>query len=125
MNYRIVWLALAGTCGTLARYWMSGAVYDLLGRNFPWGTAAVNILGCLLFGAVWVLAEERFILSSETRVVVLIGFMGAFTTFSSLIFESNQLMRDSQWLYAMLNMVGESILGFAGLWLGMALGRLI
>lgn len=123
--YKLALLALAGSLGTLARYGLSGAVYALLGRDFPWGTSAVNVLGCLLFGMVWTLADERMLISGEARTIILVGFMGAFTTFSSLIFETDQLLRASQWLYAALNLCGETVIGFAALWLGMVLARLL
>ncbi|OGR36894.1 MAG: chromosome condensation protein CrcB [Desulfovibrionales bacterium GWA2_65_9] len=123
--HKILLLALAGACGTLARYWLSGAVHGLLGRGFPWGTAAVNLTGCLLFGLVWVLADERQLIRAEFRVVILVGFMGAFTTFSSLIFETGELLRGTQWAYAALNLIGQNVLGFAAFYLGAALGRVI
>jgi len=118
-------LAAAGCCGTLARYWISGAVYDLLGRDFPWGTAAVNLLGCMLFGLVWVLADERQLLRPEFRMAILVGFMGAFTTFSSLIFETGELARGAQWAAAALNLVGQNVLGFVAFAAGAALGRIV
>ncbi|EGJ51876.1 fluoride efflux transporter FluC [Desulfocurvibacter africanus] len=122
---KVLLIGLAGMCGTLARYWLSGAVYAILGRGFPWGTAAVNALGCLLFGFVFVLAEERLLLRGDARIMVLVGFMGAFTTFSTLVFETNQLLRDAQWAFAALNLMGQTVLGFLALWAGMALARII
>lgn len=122
---KILSLCLAGALGTLARYWLSGAVYGLLGRDFPWGTSAVNILGCFLFGLIWVLSEERGILSPQYRIIVLVGFMGAFTTFSTFIFESAELARTSEWLRLGLNMLGQNIVGFAACALGMGVGRIV
>ena len=118
-------IALAGAAGTLCRYWLSGAVYDALGRDFPWGTWAVNILGSFLFGLVWVLSEERGLLSPQARILILTGFMGAFTTFSTFIFESGELLRDAQWLRLALNIGGQNAVGFAGLILGSGLGRIL
>jgi len=123
--HKLLLLALAGACGTLARYGLSGAVHGVMGRDFPWGTAAVNLLGCLLFGLVFVLADERQLFRSELRLVLLVGFMGAFTTFSSLIFETGELLRGAQWAYAALNLLGQNILGFAAFYAGASLGRLI
>jgi len=122
---KILSLCLAGALGTLARYWLSGAVYGLLGRDFPWGTSAVNILGCFLFGLIWVLSEERGILPPQYRIIVLVGFMGAFTTFSTFIFESAELARTSEWLRLGLNMLGQNIVGFAACALGMGVGRIV
>lgn len=123
--HKLLLLALAGACGTLCRYWLSDAMYAVLGRDFPWGTWAVNILGCFLFGLVWILAEERGLLSGQTRVIVLVGFMGAFTTFSTYIFESGELLRDAQWLRLALNIGGQNMTGFAALLLGTSLGRIL
>ena len=123
--HKLLLIALAGACGTLSRYWLSGAMYAALGRDFPWGTWAVNILGCFLFGLVWILAEERGLLSGQTRVIVLVGFMGAFTTFSTFIFESGELLRDAQWLRLVLNIGGQNVAGFAALFLGTSLGRIL
>ncbi|SNS19112.1 CrcB protein [Humidesulfovibrio mexicanus] len=122
---KILLLAVAGTLGTLARYWLSGAVYGVMGRDFPWGTAAVNLLGCLLFGLAWVMADERQVIGGEARVVILVGFMGAFTTFSSLVFETSELMRSAQWARAALNLVGQNILGFVAFAIGAVIGRVI
>jgi CrcB protein len=123
--HKILMLAVAGMCGTLARYWLSGAVYGIMGREFPWGTAAVNLLGCLLFGLIWVMADERQLLGAEARLVILVGFMGAFTTFSSLIFETGELMRGAEWTYAALNLVGQNILGFVAFAIGATIGRAV
>jgi fluoride exporter len=122
---KVLFLALAGGCGTLARYWLSGLVYDVMGREFPWGTAAVNLFGCLLFGIVFVLADERLIIRADVRLVVLMGFMGAFTTFSTLIFETNQLLHGAQWLYAGANIFGQNILGFTAFATGVVIGRMV
>lgn len=122
---KILLIALAGAVGTMCRYWLSGLAYDLLGRDFPWGTWAVNILGCFLFGLVWILAEERGILSAQARILILTGFMGAFTTFSTFIFESGAILNDGQWLKLALNVGGQNIVGFAALYLGTGLGRII
>lgn len=122
---KVLLIALAGAAGTLARWWLSGAVYAVIGRGFPWGTAVVNILGCLLFGFVWVLAEDRLLIRGETRFIILTGFMGAFTTFSTYMFESGEMLRTGQWLAAAGNLLGQMANGLAALALGMALGRLL
>lgn len=122
---KILLLALAGTVGTLSRYWISGAVYGFMGRDFPWGTWAVNILGCFLFGMVWVLSDERGFIPAQGRVVILVGFMGAFTTFSSMIFESAELVRGAEWIKMWLNLAGQNTLGFVAFYLGVACGRIL
>ena len=118
---RLLWIALAGSLGTVARYGLSGLVHRWAGSGFPWGTLAVNAVGCLLFALVWSLAEERGVISSQARTIVLVGFMGAFTTFSTYVFESGQFVRDGQWSVAMANVLAQNCVGiaalFAGIWL--------
>jgi fluoride exporter len=120
---KLGWLALAGIFGTWARYGLTYLVPRLLGAGFPWGTLAVNALGCFLFGVVWMLWEDRLRISVETRTIVLVGFMGAFTTFSSFAFETAEQIRDSQWLLAGANIIGQNVLGLVCMFLGFAVGR--
>lgn len=122
---KLILLAAAGAAGTLARYFLGGLVQRLYGGAFPWGTFAVNMTGTFLFGLVWSLAEDRLVISGQARAVILVGFMGAFTTFSSLMFETGELMRDSQWALAFGNLVLQNIVGILFLFLGLMLGRLI
>ena len=121
---RLALLSVAGAVGTLARYGLSNLVQRLSPGEFPWGTLAVNALGCLAFGVVWSLAEERMLVSGATRIVILVGFMGAFTTFSTFAFETGQMLDDSQWVTAAANVLAQNVLGVALVLVGMAVGRL-
>ncbi len=121
---KLLALAVAGTLGTLARYGLGGLVQRLHESAFPWGTLVVNALGCFLFGVVWALAEERLVISGETRLVLLVGFMGAFTTFSTYAFETSAMLRDAEWLLAASNLLAHNVLGIACFFVGVALGRL-
>lgn len=118
---KVLWLALAGSLGTLARYGISGLVHRYINGSFPWGTAAVNVLGCFLFGMVWQLGQQRVVLRADVRFIVLVGFLGAFTTFSTFVFETDNLLRDGQWWYVSANVVGQLVCGLLGLRLGVAL----
>jgi len=124
MIEKLLLIALAGAAGTLARYGLAGLVQRLAGPDFPWGTFAVNILGAFLFGLAWRLAMERGLIGPEARVVILTGFMGAFTTFSTWVFESGELARETEWLAAAANLAGQPIAGVAALFLGFAAARL-
>jgi CrcB protein len=124
MLRRTILLMLAGASGTIARYWLSGFV-QRSSPYFPWGTLAVNGSGCFLFGLVWTLAEERMLISGETRIVLLVGFMGAFTTFSTYMFETRQMIAASEWMLGAANFAIENLAGFILLILGIALGRFI
>jgi len=125
MLQKLMLIALAGACGTLSRYWLSGVVYDLAGKDFPWGTAAANILGCFLFGLVWELAEGRYFFRAEARTIFLTGFMGAFTTFSTFVFESAGYLEDGRYLTCLANVAFQTVTGFAALFGGLILGRMI
>jgi len=122
---RLVLLAVAGAMGTLCRYWLGAFVQWLCGSSFPWGTLTINVLGCLLFGFVWTLADERMLISPQARIVILTGFMGAFTTFSTFAFESAQLLSDAEWLRAFANIALENVVGITAVFLGFAIGRLV
>jgi CrcB protein len=124
MWQKLAWIALAGAAGTLSRYALGGLVQKYCGERFPWGTLAINASGCLLFGIVWGLAEERLVISPEARFIILTGFMGAYTTFSTFAFETGAMLRDSEWLLAAGNLLGQNVLGLVCIFLGFAISRL-
>jgi CrcB protein len=125
MVLKLAWLGLAGACGTLARYGLAGLVHKWFGGNFPWGTASVNVLGCLLFGIVWAAGSERAMIGPEMRTILLVGFMGSFTTFSTLVSESSHLLADAQLLLGFTNIALQLVAGTGGFFLGLAIGRII
>ena len=124
MLSKLALLALAGALGTLSRYGLAGLVQRLAGPYFPWGTLAVNVIGCFLAGMLWALFRHRLPVTPETRTVILVGFMGAFTTFSAYILETGELMRAHEWAYAMAYFSLQNGVGIAALLVGMAAGRL-
>ncbi|RME21120.1 MAG: CrcB family protein [Deltaproteobacteria bacterium] len=125
MIQKLAWLALAGGLGTLARYGLAGFVHRIDGVSFPWGTVTVNLTGCFLAGLLWALFENRWPVSGETRTVVLVGFMGAFTTFSSYILETGELLASSEWMYAAANLALQNALGLVALFAGTTVGRMV
>jgi CrcB protein len=82
---KLIWLALAGSLGTLSRFLAATLATRWFGHGFPWGTLVVNLVGCFLFGLVLTLSRDRGLVDRATAELVLIGFMGAFTTFSSYV----------------------------------------
>jgi CrcB protein len=124
MIQKLAWLSLAGAMGTLARYGLAGLVHRIDGSSFPWGTVAVNIIGCFVAGWLYVIFENRWAVSGETRTIILVGFMGAFTTFSAMILETGVLLRSTDWMYAAGNIALQNGVGFISLWAGMALARM-
>lgn len=122
---KILLIAAAGALGTLARYGLSGVVQKLGGPSFPWGTLSVNIIGCFFFAFIWSMAEARILITPETRIIVLTGFMGAFTTFSTYMFETGGYIQGAQWGMVVANLAAQNIIGGAALFAGLAAGRLL
>ena len=122
---KLLLIALAGGVGTLARYGLSVLIQNAVRPGFPWGTVAVNLLGCLAFGVLWASMERGSAISGEGRAIILIGFMGAFTTFSTFAFETGRFLQDAQWMLALGNVALQNVVGVAALLLGMAIGRLL
>ena len=118
-------LLAGGLVGTAGRYVLSGVVHRWFGAAFPYGTLAVNMVGCLAIGFLGTLADQKFMLSAEARVFWMIGLLGAFTTFSSLVYESWRLIQDGEMLLAGANMMGSMILGLAAFWLGSTIASAI
>ena len=111
-------IAIGGAFGSVARFLFSTFVLRASGSLFPLGTFAVNLVGCIVFGAIAGAAEQRLPLAPGLRAFLLIGVLGGFTTFSSYAFESFSLVRDGQFLAASVNIVGQVVAGLAGLWAG-------
>ena len=125
MVQKLIYLSLAGALGTLARYGLSGFVNKINGTSFLYGTLVVNLVGCFFAGLLWTLFEHRWPVTAETRLIVLVGFMGAFTTFSAFILESGELAHSAEWLSAAANITLQNGLGFAALFVGVSLGRMV
>lgn len=120
---RIALIAAGGAAGALLRYWLSGGVYALLGKDFPYGTLSVNMIGSLLMGLAYVFLFERMAVSSEMRAALVIGLLGAFTTFSTFSIETLNLIEAGEQLKAGMNVILSVLLCLAGCWLGLVLGR--
>jgi len=120
---RLLLIAAGGALGALLRFWLSNAVHRFLDRGFPYGTLAVNVLGSGLMGVAYVLLIERLELGPEARAFLLIGLLGAFTTFSTFSLETLNLIEAGDELGAALNMLLSVSLCVVACWAGMVLGR--
>ena len=118
-------IAAGGALGAIFRFWVSNGIYALLGRNFPYGTLAVNVLGSLLMGFLYVMLVDKLALGPQWRAALLIGLLGAFTTFSAFALETGELLRTSSYLYAAANVLGQNLLGLTLLYAGATIGRMI
>ena len=109
--------------GALLRFWVSTGVYGLLGREFPWGTLVVNVAGSALMGFLFVVFLERSAVSGELRAGILVGLLGAFTTFSTFSIETLTLIEQADYAKALLNVALSVVLCVLACWAGLALGR--
>jgi CrcB protein len=120
------WLALVlgSVAGGVARYGFAGLVYDRLGSDFPYGTLAVNLSACFLIGFLDSLAESRFLLGPEARVLLMTGFCGAYSTFSTFMLETSNLLKDGQFARAAANVGLSLAIGFLLFRAGAFIGEL-
>jgi CrcB protein len=122
---QILAIAAGGAVGSVLRYAVSTGVYSMLGRNFPYGTLAVNVIGSFLMGLLFVLMVERLDMSAVWRMAILVGFLGAFTTFSTFSIETVNLLQGGDFMRAFLNVTVSVAFCLVATWVGFRLGRLI
>jgi len=113
MIWKLLVVGLGGFVGAVSRYLLSGAVYRWSSASFPTGTLVVNVLGCLLIGALMYLVEGRPVLGPNGRAFLVIGLLGSLTTFSTVGYETFQFIRDGDWHLVMLNVACNLIIGIA------------
>jgi len=118
-------IAGGGAVGAVLRFIASTQVYRLFGRNFPYGTLAVNVLGSFLMGLLFILIVERGLLSAEWRSAIIVGFLGAFTTFSTFSIETLNLLESGELSRALLNIMFSVALCLVATWIGLIIGRQI
>ncbi len=123
MAAHILIVALGGALGTLARFGVFGLVRHVAPGQFPWATLVANGLGCLFFGLVVGLAEHKQWLQGESRLFLLTGFLGAFTTFSTFAYDTADLVERSGYAIAATNVIAQNALGIALVFLGLFAGK--
>jgi len=116
-------IAIGGAVGATLRFIVSTNVHRLLGRDFPYGTLTVNVLGSLLMGFLFIMLVERQISSIELRSGLLFGVLGAFTTFSSFSFETLALLESGDWAKALINVFMSITCCLLATWVGLGIGR--
>lgn len=114
-----VYVIAGAVLGAPLRYFISSRVAGGMGIAFPWGTLLVNVSGCLVIGLVLGLAEERG-MSREARLLLVTGFIGSYTTFSSFAFETHQLIRDGDVAWALAYVLASNVVGLAAVSIGWA-----
>ncbi|WP_457552243.1 fluoride efflux transporter CrcB [Desulfobacula sp.] len=123
---RLLMVGMGGFAGSVCRYMISGLSHRLFNDPFfPYGTLMVNVTGCLFIGLLGGLSETRHIFTPEIRALILIGFLGGFTTFSTFGYEIFTIARDGQFFAAITNLMLHLILGFGSVWFGFTLSKLL
>jgi len=123
MMRQLAAVAIGGAAGAVMRWLMASAVQRLAGSAFPWGTFAVNALGSFLLGFLFVWLIERSTASELLRLGITVGFLGAFTTFSTYSLESVRLLQEGALQMAFGNIAGQVVLCLSLTWLGVQLAR--
>lgn len=118
-------LIIGTLAGGIARYALAGVVYQAVGIRFPYGTLAVNLSGCFFIGFLNSLAEAKFLLGPNARIMLMVGFCGAFTTLSTLMLETSNLMKDGETARALANVAATFIIGFVLFRAGEILGEVL
>lgn len=116
-------IALGGSVGAIARYMVGSYIGNRMGSRFPYGTFVINISGSFVVGFVMAILSERTHVSRNWLFLVPIGFIGAYTTFSTFEFETMRLMQDGQAFTALMNVALSVVVGFAMVWIGLLAGR--
>jgi CrcB protein len=116
-------IGLAGSLGAILRYIVANVSGRLFGTGFPVGTFIINITGSLFLGWFMTVIRDRMIVSDTVRLAVAVGFVGAYTTFSTFVYESNTLLEDGAGIKAMVNILGSLAAGLVAVRLGIALAR--
>jgi len=118
-------LILGGALGTLARYGLDGAAHKTMGHGFPYGTLAVNMFGCFLLGFFVSVYKGAFVIDHRFNFFLMVGFCGAFTTFSTFILQTAELVEDKMIMLAFLNVGLSIIAGMALFIIGLKAGKLL
>lgn len=122
MIHPLIWVALGGAIGSMARFGVSSLVVRQVNPvNFPWGTFSVNVLGCMLAGVFLVVAESMQSISQEARLFIVTGLLGGFTTFSAFGIETLGLIKRGELLIALSYASLSIIVGVIAMWLSYSL----
>jgi CrcB protein len=121
----LVLIGVGGFAGAVSRYLVDGFVADRTGGGFPWGTLAVNASGTFLLGLLFAMTAERAILPADVRGPLMIGYLGAYTTFSTYMLESWRLVEGGSIGLAMVNLGGSIAVGIVAVVAGLVIGRTI
>ncbi len=119
----ILLISLGAVFGANARYWLAYWLAQKIGASFPYGTMIVNISGSFLIGLIMALTTEKYLVDPRIRLFFTVGFLGAYTTFSTFTFESYNLFSRGQWLTGLTNLLTSTIIGIIAVGIGVYVGK--
>jgi CrcB protein len=122
---RYLMVGVGGFAGAVSRYAVALWIGQRWGRSFPLGTFVINVCGSFLIGLLMYLLTEKLIVNPQWRLLLIVGFLGAYTTFSTFQYETGELIRDSEWILASLNVGGSVIAGFIAMKAGEILAKIL
>lgn len=121
----IILVAVAGAAGAVSRYGVGVLAARTLGDQFAFGTLVVNVVGCLALGVLVEAERATGLVTHPLRMLLIVGFLGAFTTFSAFGYETLRFVQDGAPSLAMLNLSANLVLGLGGVWVGFLMGRAV
>ena len=122
---KYLWISLGAILGANARFIVGGWAADQWGSSFPFGTLIINLSGSLLLGIFFAVATDRALVDPRYRQMIAVGFIGAYTTFSTYTYESVTLMLNGSWGAGLFNLFGSAVLGALAVAVGIIIGRLL
>jgi fluoride exporter len=123
LKYLII--GAGGFAGAMARYAVAVWIGQRWGRSFPLGTFTINVSGSFLIGLLMYLLTEKLMVNPQWRLFLIVGFLGAYTTFSTFEYETGELIKDGEWMFALLNVTGSMIAGFIALKTGEIIAKIL
>jgi len=123
--FKAVLVFIGGGIGSVFRYMLAGWVYSIFGTDFPYGTLSVNLIGSFVIGLFLTIAEDRFLVSPELRIIVAVGVLGGFTTFSTFTYETLELLKDGSYFVGAANIIISVVVALFAAWLGSTIGKMV
>jgi CrcB protein len=121
----VFWIGLGAVAGANARYGVSQVMANRVGTDFPYGTMLINVTGSLVIGVLLTLLTEQFLAAPHWRLLLVVGFLGSYTTFSSYTWETLSLVERGEWSPALLYVLGSNVAGLVACYAGIVLARLV
>ena len=125
MALDVLWVGVGGGVGAITRYTLGLWIAERLGTSFPWGTWTINVTGSLAIGLLLTVLTERVVVDPAWRLLLVVGFLGGYTTFSSYTFEALTLARAGEWPFALAYVLGSNVVGLLAVALGAVVAHLV